>query len=174
MSKLDNDIRQIRYYLQWIDNKGFPEDIAKLEKEEADSEKIKQASSLWAKKRELQKLELDRLLSQKLTERANKLDVPLPDKPSYNQNKHDWDDNEHWYPSPGYRTLVLTQQGREYVDDAIWRKEQRIYFRSSRWVAPVTGLIGTIIGLVSVIANYGERFAAMFSRYLDILSVHHH
>lgn len=170
MSKLDDDIKKTRRNLEKID-KGYAADIAKLKKEKADRDKIAEASSSWSGERQFDEYMLSSLLSQKLTMRAEELDVPLPARPVYSKDDPDWDENEHWFRNPIDGGFVLTQRGRDYVDDAIWKKEERTYNRWSRWVTLAIGLIGTLIGLVSVTANSWEKLAAMFSRISS--HIHH-
>ena len=107
---------------------------------------------------------LGALLSQRLTIRAEELDVPLPAHSVYDKENPDWDENEHWYRNPIDGGFVLTQRGRDNVDDAVWKKEERKYNRWARWVTLAIGLTGALTGLVSVTASNWEKFAAMFAR----------
>jgi hypothetical protein len=163
MSELDSKIEASRRILEKIDQ-GYAADIKKLKREHAPSDDIQIAYSDWAGDRDLTEWELDGLLTQKLTSRAIELDVPLPHYPAYDKDKADWDRTEHWYRRPTDGRFVLTQHGRDHVGDLIWKKEERGYNRWSRWVTLAIGLIGTLTGLVSVIAANWEKFAAMFGR----------
>jgi hypothetical protein len=98
-----------------------------------------------------------------LRSRAEELDVPLPEYPVYNKDDPDWDENEHWYRNPMDGSFVLKQRGRDYVDDAIWKKEERQYNRWARYVTLAIGLIGILTGLVSVAATNWEKFGGMFA-----------
>ena len=129
MSKLDDDIKKTRSNLAKID-KSYAGDIARLRKEKAPGEKILEAESAWGGERQFDEYMLGSLLSRNLEIRAEKLDVPLPARPVYDKDDPDWDENEHWYRSPMDGTFVLTQRGREYVDEAVWKKEER---RHNRW-----------------------------------------
>ena len=163
MSKLDDDIRKTRHALDKID-KSYAADIAKLRKEKAGADKIAEMEASWSGDRQFDEYMLSALLSQRLTSRAEELDVPLPTRPLYKKDDPDWDENEHWYRNPMDGNFLLTQRGRDYVDDAIWKKEERKYNRWARWVTLAIGLIGTLTGLVSVTASNWEKFAAMFGR----------
>jgi hypothetical protein len=163
MSNLDDDIKKTRSHLTKID-KSYADDIAKLRKEKAPSEKILEAESAWGGERQLDEYTLSLLLSHKLEIRAEELDVPLPARPVYDKGNPDWDENEHWYRSPMDGTFVLTQRGREYVDEVIWKKEERRHNRWARYVTLGIGLIGAMTGLVSVTAANWDKLASMFGR----------
>ena len=162
MSKLDDDVKKSRCALERID-KEYSADIAKLKDKKADADEIGMAEASWSSDRQIAEYELDSLLTRNLLLQAEKYDVPLPPRPIYKKDDTDWDHNDHWYHNPMNGSFCLTQVGRDFVDDAIWKKEERQHHRWSRWVTLTIGLIGTLTGLVSVTASNWEKFAAMFS-----------
>jgi hypothetical protein len=168
MSKLDDDIKETRLALRSL-AKAHLADIAKLEEENADSEKIGEAYGRWQAEGQFDEEKLESLVSRKLIRRADKFDVPLPALPKYKNDDPHWDESEHWRRSAINGSFILTQQGRNYVDEAIWKIEERIYNRWSRWATLGIGLIGTITGLVSVTASNWEKFAAMFARISSLM-----
>lgn len=164
MSKLDNDIKASRRSLEKID-KLFATELEKLKKIKADRDSIEGLYADWSNERDNEEHVLDSLLSRKLSEMAKALDLPLPHRPVYDKDNPDWDHNEHWYRSPVHGGFVLSQRGRDYVDEAIWKKEERKYNRWARWVTLMIGLVGTLIGLVSVTASNWEKLARIWKHH---------
>jgi hypothetical protein len=159
MSGLDKQIKASRRVLEKI-SKDWDVAIAKLKNEKASSEDIQIAHSEWSSEYDMEEYGLDSLLSQKLRKRAQELDVPLPHYPVRGKDE---EDNEFWYRSPMDGRYTLTQRGRDYMDDAIWKKEERQHNRRIRWITLGIGLTGALTGLVSVIANNWEKFGRLWS-----------
>ena len=153
MSDLNKKIKASRHVLEKI-SKDWDAEIAKLKKEKASNDDIQIAHSDWSNEYGMEESALDALLTQKIGERAHELDVPLPIYPVHGKGENG---NEYWYRNPMDGRYALTQRGRDYMDDAIWKKEERQHNRRIRWVTFGTGLAGTLIGLVSVIANNWEK-----------------
>lgn len=163
MSELNNKIRKSRRALEKIDRE-YAADIERLRKENAQAQRIEETHALWANEHDLEEYGLDLLLTQQLRNRAKQLDVPLPEYPFYDKDDPDWDRNEHWYRSPMDGSFALTRRGRDYLDDSIWKKQERKYNRWARWVTLAIGLVGALTGLISVTASNWEKFATMLSR----------
>jgi hypothetical protein len=153
MSELDKKIKASRRLLEKI-NKDWDAAIAKLKKEKAGNDDIQMAHSDWSNEYDMEESNLDALLTQKLKGRAHELDVPLPHYPIHGKDE---EDNEYWYRSPMDGRYTLTQRGRDYMDDAIWKKEERQHNRRIRWITLGIGLTGALTGLVSVTANNWEK-----------------
>ena len=153
MSELDKKIKACRRALERTD-KAYEADMAKLKKEKASGEDIQIAHSEWANEYDIGKSELDGLLTQQFRKRADEFDVPLPPYPIHGKDE---EENEHWYRNQLDGRYTLTQRARDYLDDAIWKKEERRHNRRLRWVTLGIGLTGALTGLVSVVANNWEK-----------------
>ncbi|MCU1303644.1 MAG: hypothetical protein JWQ87_3928 [Candidatus Sulfotelmatobacter sp.] len=141
MSKLNQKIKKARRDLENVD-KLYGAKLEKLEQEKADADTIGLTSAEWSSDRQVAEFELDSLLTKKMMMEAGKFDVPLPHRPVYRKDDPGSDENEHWYSNPIHGRYSLTQRGRDYLDDAIWKKEERKYNRWSRYVTLAIGLIG--------------------------------
>lgn len=161
MPDLDKQIKASRRLLAKI-NKDWDAAIEKLKKEKASNDDIQIAHSEWSNDYDMEEYGLDSLLTQKLRKRAHQLDVPLPLYPVHGKDE---EDNEFWYRSPMDGRYTLTQRGRDYMDDAIWKKEERQHNRRIRWITLGIGLTGALTGLVSVIANNWEKFARLWAHF---------
>jgi hypothetical protein len=169
MSELDDEIEAGRRLVEKIDRE-YAAEIKKLKEEKAPRDEVEARYSFWGSDHDQAEEKLDGLLTKKLSKRARELDVPLPHYPKYTKDVPDWDRSEHWYRNSNGR-FILTQHGRDLVEDLIWKKEERGYSRWSRWVTLTIGLIGALTGLVSVTATNWEKFAAVFG---SIWSHTHH
>lgn len=161
MSDLEKRIKSSRRELERID-KTFAAELDKLKKANANQDSIQELHAEWGNEHDNEEYLLDSLLSQKLRDKAQQLDVPLPERPAYDNENPDWDQNVHWYRSPINNVFVLTQSGRDYVDTAIWKKEERQHNRRIRWITLGIGLTGALTGLLSVLANNWEKFARIW------------
>lgn len=164
MSDLDKRIKAKRRALENLD-KGYEATIAKMKKEKASKQDIELTYSEWSAEYDVQEYELDAMLTQKIRARANELDLSVPPYPQYVKDDPDWDQNDNWYRNPMDGSFSLKRKGREYMDEVIWKKEERDHNRRIRWITLGIGLTGALTGLVSVTANNWEKFARIFQHF---------
>src|SRR5437870_3742239 len=143
MVRLNKKIGRSRRILANLD-KSYAADIERLKKEKGSEDEIGQTEAAWSGERQTEEFELDSLLTRKMLSEAENFDVPLPARPVYSEKDRDWDENEHWYRNPMDGSFSLTQRGRDYLDDAIWKKQERKYNRWARWVTLTIGLTGAL------------------------------
>jgi hypothetical protein len=156
LHKLDRDIRKARRWLNKIDE-DYAADVAKLKKEKADADAVGMMNAEWSNEHDMAEDELALLLTKKLRREADELDIPLPPHP---QLKHDDPDsyaNEYWYLNQQSGWFTLKLQGRDVVEEAIWKKRQRRHDSWARWIPLGTGFMGTLIGLISLLTGNWDR-----------------
>src|SRR5215213_9664932 len=100
----------------------------------------------WEQQDEFEWTEIQ--FTRRLVARGRKLRVPIPARP------HGDEDSEHWSLSRSNGEWYLTTAGVTVLRDGIrteekWRREQRAHYLS--WITALTGLVGTITGLLAVI-----------------------
>ncbi len=166
---LEEEIKKSRRARDRID-KVYSAEVEKLKGEKASADKIDQTYAAWSGEHEIEEYNMDRLLTRKMRRDADKFDAALPDLPVYSKHDSDWEQNEHWYRNPLDQNFSLTRRGRDYLDDAIWKKEDRRHNRQTRWLTLGIGFVGTLTGLVSVTATNWGKLTAMFGRIWAHLS----
>lgn len=111
-------------------------------------EELQEKLAEWSADGQLAEHEIEEMVSQRLLQRARRLDVPIP-SPLFAKLEED----EFWDRSNFTGGYILTRKGRAMLRDAV-RKEKRERFESkARWITLFTGIMGTAIGLVSVLTN---------------------
>jgi hypothetical protein len=107
----------------------------------------------WANEGDMAEDRIDGVLSDRLVKSAQRLDVPTPPFPIAGQER----EREFWSRNYSNGSYQLTREGRVFLRDAV-RKEKRERFDSKvRWIAPLTGIIGAAIGLISVLGTLMTR-----------------
>ncbi|HTT98018.1 MAG TPA: hypothetical protein VMF58_08205 [Rhizomicrobium sp.] len=94
---------------------------------------------------------IEHLKSQWLLHNARKNDLPVPPLPGWGHR------NDDWYSSPVTQSPILTERARADLRASIWDLDKQKWDRWSRWVpllSGVTGLLGTIIGLIAAVSHW--------------------
>jgi hypothetical protein len=114
---------------------------------EKDDDKVRELRQLrlWEERESYESDEIE--FTRKLVRVARSLRVSVPARPFGD------DDSEHWILSQTNGDWYLTESGIGQVRDAIrsearWRREQRSHYLA--WVSAITGLLGTLTGLIAV------------------------
>jgi hypothetical protein len=93
----------------------------------------------------------DSMRTERLVRRATKLGIPIPPQPSYKN----LDEDEHWEANPVTGSFYLQEKAFSELTRAIRKDEIERLEYQMRWVSrvviPLTGLIGTIMGLISLL-----------------------
>lgn len=101
---------------------------------------------------ELRIIQEDResLYTLKLLKKASRLKVPVPEHYDENKNKTDY------WKQGSFGSIYLTKKGIKRLREEI-REEEKWYIEKRahyiKWVTALTGIIGTLTGLIAIILN---------------------
>jgi hypothetical protein len=146
------ELRKTRRVLDKIDSQ-YRTEIVQLRKGNKHDE-AKQVTERWQVERDMADDEYQSVVSRRMVHRARKLEIPYPEP----LPQTPFDDAEsfkrYWYTSPATGDTYLKLRGRAILLEAIRKEENAKRDKWFRWIGPLTGIIGTIIGLVSVLGNF--------------------
>ncbi len=126
---------------------AYARDVAKA-REEKDRDKIHELENMNMVDLQVLREEQDAALTQDLLRQARKLRVPVPPR------MRDNDETGYWARSMMTMEVYLTPKGIKKIREEIraeerWRHERRSHWVP--WITALTGLAGTIIGILAIL-----------------------
>ncbi len=134
-------------------DRSYAQDISAARKAK-DTAKVQSLESVRRFEIDMHDEEEDAYVTKQLLKKARSLRVPVPHR--YNEDKSE---SEHWYEGHYTGGWYLTNRGIASLREEIRREQKARHEIRAQWVVWVpalTGLVGTITGLVALLGHKGS------------------